>query len=307
MTRPDIIRAGQLVRPLQPHLTILVVALDPLAICFLLQVSEHYAVHGLTCALVHAYSDSIDLQERQAPSAQEHSRSTPPPTGSLAPHQAETLREVKAEAAEEHLRSPRVSWSNGDASDLQQYVDDLSAGLANPLGIQQQEAGHRDQNGETGAGSAMAVGGQQQDALAIAQNGGVSGHRVREGDINGDAEGDDGMDDDMMDKISSSPSIEDGGSPCSLPRIYPQRSDSLHHEPFVRSLPSSPASPPVSDARSSSPYIEGAEYAPWQALRPWLTAVPPRSPTRRHCHLQGEYHAQRQPSAFPDESPPSAP
>ncbi|KAK2070082.1 hypothetical protein P8C59_004612 [Phyllachora maydis] len=154
-------------------------------------------------------ADSIDLQERQAPSAQEHSRSTPPPTGSLAPHQAETLREVKAEAAEEHLRSPRVSWSNGDASDLQQYVDDLSAGLANPLGIQQQEAGHRDQNGETGAGSAMAVGGQQQDALAIAQNGGVSGHRVREGDINGDAEGDDGMDDDMMDKISSSPSIED--------------------------------------------------------------------------------------------------
>lgn len=47
----------------------------------------------------------------------------------------------------------------------------------------------------------------EEDALAIAQNGGVSSSD--EGDMDGDADGD--LDDDMMDKISSSPSIEDGG------------------------------------------------------------------------------------------------
>jgi hypothetical protein len=39
-----------------------------------------------------------------------------------------------------------------------------------------------------------------------------------------DAEGDDGLEDDMMDKISSSPSIDDGG--YSIPQQWPQRYDS---------------------------------------------------------------------------------
>ena len=49
----------------------------------------------------------------------------------------------------------------------------------------------------------------QQDALAIAQNG---GHPSDDPDVD---DMDDGLDDDMMDKISSSPSIEDGA----LPRV----------------------------------------------------------------------------------------
>lgn len=51
---------------------------------------------------------------------------------------------------------------------------------------------------------------QQQDSLAIAQNGGVSSE---EADL--EAEADD-LDDDMMDRISSSPSIEDGGYTSSM-------------------------------------------------------------------------------------------
>jgi hypothetical protein len=70
---------------------------------------------------------------------------------------------------------------------------------------------------------------QQDDALAVAQNGGISSSD--EGDMDGD--GDD-LDDDMMDRISSSPSIEDGTlynlSPLTTriaPLYWPQRLSSL--------------------------------------------------------------------------------
>jgi hypothetical protein len=122
-------------------------------------------------------TDSIDLQDPEAPSAKEHKHSPITNGGVLAPHQAETLREVAAETKEER----RLSWANGDIGDLQQYAEDLSAGVN---------------------GNRM----QQQDALAIAQNGGMSTSDDRDIDDDGDMD-----EDDMMDKISSSPSIEDGG------------------------------------------------------------------------------------------------
>lgn len=117
-------------------------------------------------------ADSIDLQDHDTPSAKEHKQLAPSQVTngqSLAPHQAETLREVAAETKEDR----RVSWTNGDIGDLHQYIDD---------------------------------GMQQQDALAIAQNGGGTddGHMDSDGDDDLDDD-----DDDMMDKISSSPSIED--------------------------------------------------------------------------------------------------
>ena len=62
---------------------------------------------------------------------------------------------------------------------------------------------------------------QKQDDLAVAQNGGQS-------DDEGDMQSDDDMDDDLMDKISSSPSIEDGGSsPVLAPAAWPRRVSSL--------------------------------------------------------------------------------
>lgn len=182
--------------------------------------------------------DTIDLQAHDAPSAQIHHR--PTPDGSTAPHQAETLREVAAETAEENLRSPRLSW-NPDPDDLQQHALALDPAI-----------GGR-QNGSANIMHASA----QQDALAIAQNGGLSGHEADDGDLDGDAEVD--MDDDMMDKISSSPSIEDGGSLPALPTLYTSK-PGFPPQPEVLRRPSS--SPSVSDARSSSPYLDNPDHMP---------------------------------------------
>lgn len=137
-------------------------------------------------------ADTIDLQDHKSPSAQDHSKTradtTSSKTNGLAPHQAETIREVHDDTAEEESRSPRISWTNGQGiNDIHQYAEDLTTGVASSLNNDENE---KNMN--------------QEDALAIAQNGGVSSSD--EGDLDGD--GDD-LDDDMMDKISSSPSIED--------------------------------------------------------------------------------------------------
>ncbi|KAK7991153.1 Tip elongation aberrant protein Tea4 [Apiospora arundinis] len=129
-------------------------------------------------------ADSIDLQDPEAPSAKDHKNATngQQPVGA---HQAETLREVAAETKEER----RISWANGDIGDLQQYAEEM-------------ERADMDGDDDTKA--------QQRDALAISLNGG-SGASDDGDDMDTDGDGD--LDDDMMDKISSSPSIEDGGCP----------------------------------------------------------------------------------------------
>ncbi|KAI0118888.1 hypothetical protein GGR51DRAFT_554577 [Nemania sp. FL0031] len=193
-------------------------------------------------------ADSIDLQDHDAPSAKDHKHPTSKSAlnvttnGSLAPHQAETIREVQEERAEEEARSPRISWAGGDGDGdngrhLQLYADELASGIVNSLN------GHKM---------------QQQDALAIAQNGGVVGHADDEDDIDVTTDDDD-LDDDMIDKISSSPSIEDGG--CTLGPIWPARIDSLRnsllsHDQFI--------APIVTETRSSSPYLEPPEHLPIQ-------------------------------------------
>ena len=124
-----------------------------------------------------------------------------------------------------------MSWvnaNNSDAADLQKYADDLADGIANSFAVLSNEASNA---------STMQAG-PQQDALAIAQNG---GQEADDADL--DAENEADMDDDMMDKVSSSPSIEDGGSPSALPPVGPRAAQSP-----------CPGSPEVlSDARSSSP------------------------------------------------------
>ncbi|KAL6399124.1 Tip elongation aberrant protein Tea4 [Ilyonectria robusta] len=137
-------------------------------------------------------ADTIDLQDHHSPSAQDHSRSphikANADSNSLAPHQAETIREVSSDAADEQSRSPRISWDHGDTGDIHQFAEDLVGGP--------NHSKHRDDDEDRRM--------TQEDALAIAQNGGISSSD--EGDLDGDA---DDLDDDMMDKISSSPSIED--------------------------------------------------------------------------------------------------
>lgn len=207
------------------------------------------------------FLDSIDLQDQNAPSAQDHSRQPTQPSplgaGPPAPHQAGALREVAAEAAEENIRSPRVSkeWTNGELQQTQQYDNEDVAGKVSAK--------------STGSNR------QQQDNLAVAQNGGLSGSVGEDADM-ADGEGDDGMDDDMMDKISSSPSIDDGE--YSLPLLWPRRLDSLSLNPL---------SPSFSQAwhESSSPFTETPEYFPLRVpLEPIAEDMVPQCQVRDHNH-----------------------
>ncbi|KAK4174276.1 hypothetical protein QBC36DRAFT_43637 [Triangularia setosa] len=218
-------------------------------------------------------ADTIDLQAHDNPSAQRHAR--PTPDGSLAPHQAETLREVAAEVAEESLRSPPGLWNNdADTNTLYSTVSDS-----------QQSSGHGTRHDDAGSMQT----GARQDALAIAQNGGLSGQEVDEVDMDGETEVD--MDDDMMDKISSSPSIEDGGLTSTLPTFPCSRSSSSAR--FLIRCSSDLSV--IGDARSSSPYLESPNYLPpmstdgeterHQAVeRSYFL-----SPACRHHHLDGEF------------------
>lgn len=126
--------------------------------------------------------DTLDLQNQTAPSAKDHSRqpSNPSPLGdgSLAPHQAKSLKSAGLDGFEHHSRSPRVS-------------QDLSG---KELQLLQEDPQADETEGTEG----------DHHRLILA---GISGD-----DVNAeDGEGDDSLDDDMDDKISSSPSIDDGG------------------------------------------------------------------------------------------------
>lgn len=121
----------------------------------------------------------------------------------------------------------------------------------------------------------------QEDALAIAQNGGVSSSD--EGDLDGDA---DDLDDDMMDKISSSPSIEDGGCrPVTVLAAWPRRVSSL-----PSSLRSSSPSLLELSSRPPTPYADAFEYLPNHT-----TDSPPQIPSPdtfeqvQHHHLRCEH------------------
>ncbi|KAF4119753.1 SH3 [Geosmithia morbida] len=132
-------------------------------------------------------ADTIDLQNHDATSAKAHQRSH------LGIHQAETLREVAHESAEEQGRSPRISWvddpaQNRNPDDDSDDGNDLAAGVRSKMSSRQQQQ-QQEQD-------------EIEDALAVAQNGGISSSDE------GDTDGDD-LDDDMLDRISSSPSIED--------------------------------------------------------------------------------------------------
>ena len=148
---------------------------------------------------------------------------------------------LQQKPAEQYSRSPRVSkeWTAGELQQSQQYGGELAQEVTASL---------------TSASL------QQQDALAVAQNGGLTGSTTEDAEM-ADAEGDDGMEDDMMDKISSSPSIDDGG--YSLPHLWPQRSDSLTCDKSPTSSPSCPQA----CCESSSPFMETPDHYPLRPLR----------------------------------------
>ena len=178
--------------------------------------------------------DTIDLQSQESPSAKDHSRQPTHPAplgdGPPAPHQAIALKHAEQEASDLHLRSPRVS-------------QDLSG---KELQLLQNEGDSFDTNDADGL---------MHDNYGLQRNG-LAGSAGLEGDI-GEGEGDDGLDDDMMDKISSSPSIEDGGYDPALP--WPDRGDSLVS--FHTATEDEPSAPPEHE-ESSSPFLSTPEHFP---------------------------------------------
>ncbi|KAI1824830.1 hypothetical protein F4861DRAFT_538665 [Xylaria intraflava] len=196
-------------------------------------------------------ADSIDLQDHNSPSAKDHKHaiSKPAPNAnansSLAPHQAGTIREVEEERAEAEARNPRDSWTDGHGGndrDLTLYAEELASGIVNSLNVN---------------GNKM----QQQDKLAIAQNGGVSGQPDDDDEVDGNTDDDDdGLDDDAQGGISSSPSIADDGG-YTLPPTWPTRIDSLRNALASRDRSSSPVVPQM----RSSPYLNPSTLPPLQS------------------------------------------
>ena len=148
--------------------------------------------------------DTIDLQDSESPSAKDHSRKpTNPPAlgdGPPAPHQAVALKSAGLEGLEFPSRSPRASQdlSNKELQLLHEHSDG------------------DDQDGT-----------DSDHGLGMQRNGEGAGGTGQDGELEED--GDDGLDDDLMDKISSSPSIDDGG----FSRTWPTRSASLSSSQFA--------------------------------------------------------------------------
>ncbi|GKT51611.1 tip elongation protein 1 [Colletotrichum spaethianum] len=161
-------------------------------------------------------ADTIDLQDPDAPSAKDHTSRT---TGSFGPHQAETLREVAQESAEDQSHNPRQSWTSPGHDDISDS-DDLAGEVSRKLTTAAMDDASKKQ--------------QHQDALAVAQNGGAT----NSDDGNMDDTDDDLDDDDMMDKISSSPSIEDARQGPHLLTLSPFNTH-MHFPPgsIARHLP----------------------------------------------------------------------
>ena len=203
-------------------------------------------------------TDTIDLQDQDAPSAKDHTRQPARPgalgEGPPAPHQADALKHVELELSEQHGRSPRHSQDLSNKELQLLHEDGDSYGTGDGIG---------------------------QDSNNLLRNAGTNGAAGAEEDM-GDAEGDEGLDDDMMDKISSSPSIgEDGGYHLPLP--WPNRGDSLHSSSVPEEKASSPQ--PPDHAFSSSPFSETPAFFPLSFPR----NEQDHTPSKDHHHQQGGY------------------
>ncbi|PHH50144.1 Tip elongation aberrant protein Tea4 [Ceratocystis fimbriata CBS 114723] len=110
---------------------------------------------------------------------------------------------LQAPSQNQTRRDPRISWSNGttaaSAVDLQQFADDLTSSIS----FDGTSSKNSSSTSETKDSRGRTM--EQEDALAIAQNGGTVEYSDDEAHDGADQD----LDDDLMDRISSSPSIED--------------------------------------------------------------------------------------------------
>nr|XP_001392529.2 SH3 domain protein [Aspergillus niger CBS 513.88] len=123
-------------------------------------------------------ADTLDLQDHNAPSAKDHTRQ-PTHSSGVAPHQEQTLRHADDVIKSEMMHGPGVEDDHPEAG----YGDGIDIYDDDDDDIEEvDELGHHHHKGDSGGSE--------------------------EGDL-ADGESDDMMDDDLMDKISSSPSIDD--------------------------------------------------------------------------------------------------
>ncbi|EXJ94224.1 hypothetical protein A1O1_02617 [Capronia coronata CBS 617.96] len=178
--------------------------------------------------------DTLDLQAHDAPSAKDHTRQPSHPSpygfGPAAPHQAQTLRHAEEEAYQQQHISPRASEEGANSGFLpdDHFYDNLDDDPDND--------NVTSQNGANGNG--------------------YHGQDLDDGE--GSDSQDEDMDDDLLDKISSSPSIEDGK--YTLPP-WPPRADSVDSG----ASPASLSTPTRGIFPSSSPFSSTPEHFP---LRP---------------------------------------
>jgi hypothetical protein len=153
------------------------------------------------------WADTLDLQDHNAPSAKDHSKhavQTSEGTG-LAPHQEQEIRHADHDSKAEMMHGPNGHGTHLDTDgyhdgiEIYDGTDDIHVGL----GV------HRDESEIRG--------------------------RAEEGALSDEEEDDDLLDDDLLDKISSSPSINDDGM------IFSKRlaSTELRTESVVAILPMS--------------------------------------------------------------------
>lgn len=178
-------------------------------------------------------ADTLDLQDRTSPTAQDHSHQPNHPAplgiGPAAPHQEASLRRVDDERSAEEARMQNGTWAD-------------PSGLRDDPGSDDERTVVNDANG---------------DNAAVRLNGGMSG----EADDADMADADEDLDE--MDRISSSPSISDGGCslPCS-PAQWHERESSLG----PNSLPiASPVTSPSTACDSSSPFTQEPVHFPLSA------------------------------------------
>ncbi|GIJ83842.1 hypothetical protein Asppvi_002672 [Aspergillus pseudoviridinutans] len=119
-------------------------------------------------------ADTLDLQDHHAPSAKDHSKHNFNTGSGLAPHQEHTLRHADQDTRNEMIHGPNLDESHLNADHYHDGMD-----IHDDMDVADAGLGHHRR-----------------------------GHGSEEGDL-ADEESDDLLDDDLMDKISSSPSIDD--------------------------------------------------------------------------------------------------
>lgn len=189
-------------------------------------------------------ADTIDLQDEDHPSAAEHQK--PAIQGGLAPHQRAEVHHVLEERnSEEH--SLQEAWN---------ISDNLTEEPGAIEQAQQQE----------GTNSEPTVNGTQSEG---AEGGGEAGESEAESD------------DDMMDRISSSPSIDDGGYLLSARAqfqrraMWPERTSSLSPSPRNTPTPTRMTSnKSASSSLESSPFLQTPQHYPLHVRRTGKAASP---------------------------------